>query len=169
MRRLEAQNNLFFITPQLSPADRIALSDKLIAKGFTSTEAIAAQTKGRFINKVKDLQILQRYKAQKPISDDSWQNVFAILLQVWKQRQYAQWRREEQNAGISLSPANFKIPPRNFHNRNSLADTVQNQWRISQSDRRTWLKTLKSRIEQQKNLVNGLQEIISKVEELTLG
>ena len=42
--------------------------------------------------------------------DSEWDEVYNILIQVLKQRQFSEWRREEKRNKVTLSPQHFKIP-----------------------------------------------------------
>lgn len=55
----------------------------------------------------------------EPVSEEEWQDVYAILTQVEKRRLYPQWRQEEQAAGILLGPALFWP---------SLSEPVEGEW-----------------------------------------
>ncbi|MBE7385211.1 MAG: hypothetical protein F6J95_027900 [Leptolyngbya sp. SIO1E4] len=113
------------------------------------------------------LQIAQRVEAGKEVAADMWQQVHDIVLQSWKRRQFGQWQREEQAAAISLSPIYFQRVPREFGSVPAEESAVS-QWRAERRDRRSWEKTLKSRLDQQAAMNTAHEELIGEVEESTL-
>lgn len=100
---------------------------------------------------------------------DEWEEVYAILLQVWKWRTlYAAWNVEEQADDISLSPNFFRLLP-DYYPVNLKGDLeVINLWRASYTNRRAWTRKLKAAIEQQETMEEGLNAVISETEDKAL-
>lgn len=110
--------------------------------------------------------------AQTPpqrLTDAEWDDIAAILTQVWKMRQTAEWREEERIAEVTFSPDFFKIP--------EFASTTQfppprapdpPRWRGTRGDVQDLEDRLQSRIDQEKAVIDGVRQAVSEVEELTL-
>ncbi|HEX7734848.1 MAG TPA: neuraminidase-like domain-containing protein [Ktedonobacteraceae bacterium] len=99
---------------------------------------------------------------------DEWEVVYAILTQVWKRRQFAAWRKDEEERAISLSPVFFKItepdplkfpPPPPYQ---------PPQWQGTFEARQDWLTTLRSRIDQQAQVARTLVASVTYCEDTNL-
>ncbi len=102
------------------------------------------------------------------VLDSEWDEVYNILVQVRKRRKFADWRQQEQESDLSLSPDHFQIPvplPLQFP---PLEPEPLPPWRATWRDRRDWQDTLETRIEQQQTVIAALSEAVSKTEEETL-
>jgi hypothetical protein len=99
------------------------------------------------------------------IMETEWEDVFAILVQVQKLRQYGKWREEERQQNLILGPDYFtrsaKSPAR------LLLEEVL-PWRATQKARRSWEEILASRIDQEQTVVQALQSAIFAAEDETL-
>ena len=91
--------------------------------------------------------------------DSEWNDIYSILTQVWKVRNYQTWKTAE--ADLALGPDSFKIPVESAHS--SLP-----AWRATEQDRRKWVSTLKARIDQDQDLQQALQAAVGATEEATL-
>jgi hypothetical protein len=92
-----------------------------------------------------------------------WDDVYNILVQVVKTGAVQSWRNEEQGAGLTLGPDWFQI--------RRDTDTVPPQlstWRATSSARVAWLNTLRGRINQRQDLMQGLQAAVDATEVSTL-
>src|SRR5207253_2756857 len=77
-----------------------------------------------------------------PISPSEWDSVYSILVQVQKQRKFAEWRDAEEPKNIALSHDFFKIPdplPLTFP---PTAPMPLPEWRATSQSRRDWQDTL---------------------------
>nr|MBS0019745.1 ribosomal protein L7/L12 [Gammaproteobacteria bacterium] len=101
------------------------------------------------------------------VTEDTWPNVYAILLQVWKRRRYASWHYQEKTAGLSLSPQYFKASPRAYPADSEQAAPTA-RWRSDRRERRAWEQTLRARIEQKQTMRQALRMAVDSVEEQTL-
>jgi len=110
------------------------------------------------------INVAKRVIEDKTILDETWREVGAVLLQVWKCRHFAEWREEERGV-IYLSPEFFKLPEEFYQTEN---DDRHQHWRVDQRRQRAWFRTLKARIEQKEALVENLKALVSSVEEQTL-
>ena len=75
--------------------------------------------------------------------ESEWQDVFAILLQVHKRREFRAWRHEERAVSLVLSPASFQL--------DQAAPGPGGQtssWRAPATVHRAWRQTLQARIAQ---------------------
>ncbi|MCG8431523.1 MAG: hypothetical protein MJA29_10170, partial [Candidatus Omnitrophica bacterium] len=105
---------------------------------------------------------------EQSVLSSEWEDVFNILVQVQKQREFADWREQEQEAQIILSQDYFQTPsppPLQFPPPEPKALTP---WRATWRDRRDWHDTLESRIEQVESTAAALWETVSSTEEVTL-
>lgn len=110
------------------------------------------------------LDIAKRIEKGFKVLAGTRENMYAILLQMWKVKQFATWREEESNK-LSLSPEFFKYPTQRP------TFTMQQEakkWRIDARRQRQWYRTLKARIDQQQVLASSLKSMVSEVEEQTL-
>ncbi|MGM8909471.1 neuraminidase-like domain-containing protein [Psychrobacter sp. 1U1] len=110
------------------------------------------------------LEVAKRIEKGSKVLTGTRENMYAILLQIWKVKQFATWREEESNK-LSLSPEFFKYPTQ----RPTFAMQQEAQkWRIDTRRQREWYRTLKARIDQQEVLASSLKSMVSEVEEQTL-
>lgn len=103
-----------------------------------------------------------------PILDSEWNDVYSILAQVKKRREFADWREAERTQNIILGPDQFKIPelpPLQFP---PPEPEPLPPWRATWRDRRDWEDKLQARIDQETTTVQALQEVVSATEEETL-
>ncbi|MBB3188947.1 neuraminidase-like domain-containing protein [Halomonas cerina] len=114
------------------------------------------------------LRIRRLTEEEVPILDDEWKSVDAILVQVKKRREYAIWRIQERQRGITLGPDHFKIPeppPLQFP---PPEPEPLPEWRATSTARRAWEETLQSRIDQEQGVIEALDEAVSATEEAVL-
>jgi hypothetical protein len=90
-----------------------------------------------------------------------WQDVYAILLQTQKNRQYRQWRAEERQAGLILEPAQF-IP-----DADGPAVEIP-RWRGSWRTFSQWRRALLARVAEEQNVKNDYQGAVDAAEAQTL-
>jgi hypothetical protein len=93
------------------------------------------------------------------VTDADREDVDHILIQAKKQQNYKDWRTEETNKQIALTPKFFQtsetapqLPP----------------WRATWRARLNWLDTLQARIDQLQTTEDALRAAVSAVEEQTL-
>jgi hypothetical protein len=90
-----------------------------------------------------------------------WQDVYDILLQTQKERQYRQWRAQERQAGLILEPAQFRPdaggPGREIP-----------RWRGSWQTYSQWRRTLLARMAEEQNVNNDYQAAVDAAEAQTL-
>lgn len=107
--------------------------------------------------------------AGEPVLNTEWLDVYAILVNVWKQRESAEWQFEEQQAGFILSPDYFKIPdPPPFDEFPPPDPKVLNVWRATWDAYFDWQGTLQARLDQERAVIDALQAAVSATEETTL-
>lgn len=100
--------------------------------------------------------------------NSEWKNIYSILLQVEKRQKYSVWRDEEKAKALSLSPVYFRISdpiPVQFP---SLDSEPLPEWRATISGRNAWQDTLKSRIDQERTLINAHSDALSQAEAVVL-
>ena len=104
-----------------------------------------------------------------PVLDSEWNDVYSILVQMRKRREFAEWRNEERTQNIILGPDDFKIPgppaPPQFP---PPEPEPLPAWRATWRDCRDWQDALQSRMDQERSTIEGLQEAVSETEEETL-
>lgn len=94
------------------------------------------------------------------VLDTEWADVYSVLVQVQKFRQYKTWRQEEGT--LTLGPDSFQMP---------LAETQPLEpprWRATPQARQAWQATLEARINQKQTMVQALQAAVDDTEEVTL-
>ncbi|MBI4784530.1 MAG: hypothetical protein HY785_24925 [Oscillatoriophycideae cyanobacterium NC_groundwater_1537_Pr4_S-0.65um_50_18] len=104
----------------------------------------------------------------QPILDLEWENLYSILVQVWKRRQAAQWRSAEKAQMILLSSDLFQIPPPAALQFPPKERTVVDIWRSPKVAYQDWQDGLQSRIDQERTTIQALAEAVSSTEEATL-
>jgi hypothetical protein len=97
--------------------------------------------------------------------DSEVDDVASILAQAQKLRSFADWRQEEQGAGLVLGLDFFRFPAADEP---IVPPDVSPEWRASAGDRRIWQDTLQARIDQQKSLKQALLSVIDAAEEESL-
>ncbi|WP_367105954.1 ribosomal protein L7/L12 [uncultured Psychrobacter sp.] len=146
----------------ISHKDLIALS-QLEEKGVSITSRLQQIALAReaylFL-----LDIAKRVEKGFKVLAGTRENMYAILLQIWKIKQFATWR-EKESSKLSLSPEFFK-----YTTQRPTFTTQQEaqKWRIDTRRQREWYRTLKARIDQQEVLASSLKSMVSEVEEQTL-
>lgn len=102
------------------------------------------------------------------VIDSEWEDIYSILVQVKKQREFAVWRDQEQSAGLVLGPDDFQIPEPPIPQIPPPEPIPLPAWRAYWKDRRNWQDQLEARIEQEKTIDQALKEAVSATEEETL-
>src|SRR6266567_1848947 len=101
-----------------------------------------------------------------PVLDSEWSDVYSILAQVQKRREFAAWHKGERERHMLLGPDSFQIQlPSAFSSKGPIPLP---RWRATSDARSNWQDTLQSRIDQEKTSITGLQGAISATEEITL-
>jgi hypothetical protein len=103
--------------------------------------------------------------AGETILDAEWQDVYDILIQVWKERNFAAWLGKEKADNVLLGLDLFQILP--VEDTSSFSASV-NLWRFSRAARQQWEETLQTRIDQEAVVVAALQSAVDAAEEYTL-
>ncbi|NMF84104.1 neuraminidase-like domain-containing protein [Nodosilinea sp. P-1105] len=103
-----------------------------------------------------------------PVLDPEWAEVHAILVQVQKLRQFSLWRNQEQAQNLSLSPDHFRVPATDPTQFPPPPPPALPTWRATERDRRNWLNTLQTRIDQEETVISALHNVVSTVEAETL-
>src|SRR6185503_13456765 len=101
----------------------------------TAGQNVDAQLRGKQLGLSELAQLLRirALAASGPVLDSEWADVYAILVQVQKRRQFATWRSEEQQRSLTLGPDFFAIAP---------SAPALPAWRASTRARREWERTL---------------------------
>jgi hypothetical protein len=113
-------------------------------------------------------QIVQPLQVNQTALDSEWENVYSILVQVWKRRQSARWRAEEKKGGIFLSPDFFQIPSSNPLESLPTESSVVERWRAPRLAYLTWLDNLQTRLDQEQQTIQSMKEAVGAAEEATL-
>jgi hypothetical protein len=101
------------------------------------------------------------------VLDSEWNDVYDILVQVFKRGHFSAWRQAEQAIDLTLGPDYFRIPapPLTFPRPEPAPLPF---WRASETARRDWQQRLQSHIEQEQSVINALQEAVRATEAETL-
>jgi hypothetical protein len=94
------------------------------------------------------------------VSDAEWDDVYAILVQVQKVRQYAIWRQQEGT--LVLGPEHFRLPDA------TQPPPALPAWRATLQARQAWQETLSARLQQEQVMVEALQAAIEATEAAVL-
>lgn len=102
------------------------------------------------------------------ILDLEWENVYSILVQVWKRQQYNRWHKEEKAQNILLSSDFFQIPDLLPLQVPPKEPTVADIWRSPRIAYQDWQDKLQSRLDQENTTIQALAEAVGAAEEATL-
>lgn len=100
---------------------------------------------------------------ERPVTDEEWANVRHICTQVWKQRQFGRWHREEWGADVVLSPDQFDLPDEG-ESFAAPGDDHPVRWRVSLPRRWNWEDSLETRIEQRAAVDDRLDAAVAAAE-----
>ena len=114
------------------------------------------------------LRIARLANQNQPILDLEWENLYSILVQVWKRRQSAQWRAAEKAQTILLSSDFFQIPPPAPIQFSPKEPTIVDTWRSPRLAYLDWQDKLQSRLDQENMTIQAIAEAVSAAEEVTL-
>jgi hypothetical protein len=105
----------------------------------------------------------------KSIDDEKWKDVYAILVQAAKQREFATWRLEERAKDLLLSSKEYEITAPDTANE-TIPEPMWEPaaWRATWQARRHWLEALQSRVDQEQAIIDGLTQAIGETEAATL-
>src|SRR5262249_39760212 len=94
------------------------------------------------------------------VSDAEWDDVYAILVQVQKVRQYATWRQQEGT--LVLGPEHFQLPDA------TQPPLLLPAWRATLQARQAWQETLSARMQQDQAMAETLRTAIDATEAAVL-
>jgi hypothetical protein len=115
------------------------------------------------------LRLKELVSAARPqIHDDEWEELYAILIEVQKRRLFKDWRTEEKDKKIILSPDFFIIPEKNFNFSQTSQPKKLLAWRATRTDLLDWEDCLQARIDQQQSLMTAFYNGVVQTEEQTL-
>jgi hypothetical protein len=115
------------------------------------------------------LRIRETARAGLQLSDEEWNSLYDILLQVEKRRRlYRTWLQEERDGRITLGPDYFQLAPASAAFDPQPPPVPPNQWRTTPADLRNWENKLQSRLDQEKAVIDGHSAAVSAAEEATL-
>lgn len=124
---------------------------------------------GLTVAELRALFDVRRHGAVADASD--WEEAHHILALAEKRRYlHPRWRREEADAGISLSPDLFHLPTRGLAEFLPLPRLTPGflLWRLDARRQRAWRDQLQARIEQERAVELELQAAIDAAEEASL-
>ena len=146
------------VSDALGPiADLVALEDEHKRGNDITSPLLAKQlTLQPFLHLMRIRKLVQAGS----VSDAEWDDVYAILVQVQKVRQYATWRQQEGT--LVLGPEHFRLP-----------DATQPlpalpAWRATLQARQAWQETLSARLQQEQVMAEALQAAINATEATVL-
>jgi hypothetical protein len=90
------------------------------------------------------------------VLDPEWEEVYAVLVQATKRREFSTWIEEEQNVKLTLSPIYFR--------RSKNAPPLL-PWRAEWRVRRAWERKLEARIQQEQGLIQAYEATVRTTEE----
>lgn len=149
------------------PASRLLDLDAKRRKGEAIEKELAQLTLGNaalnFLLRLRSL-----LEKGEQVLDTEWKSVFSILVQVWKERQFAGWRDAEGQDGITLSQDYLRLPvPPETVLELELPEQLP-EWRATWLARRDWEDKLQARIDAEQTIFAGLADAINTTEESTL-
>ena len=170
------------IEGSITPAENVEVSEILVPASLVSSviHLLELRKKGENIlprlsqlglniNAFSQLIRIRNLLAiEQTVLPSEWEDVFNILLQVRKQREFADWHRQEQDADIILSQDFFQLPPAPPLQFPPPEPEPLLAWRATKRDQRDWKNILESRIGQVETTAAALGEVVSNTEEVTL-
>jgi hypothetical protein len=142
------------ISDTLGPmADLVALADEhKRGHGITSQLQAKQLTLPPFLHlmRIRDLVLAG------VISDAEWEDLYDILVQVQKVRQYATWRQQEGT--LILGPDHFTLPDA------TQPPMALPKWRATPQARQVWQETLRARFQQEQAVVQSLLTAVDATE-----
>ena len=105
--------------------------------------------------------VRQLLGANATVLESEWEDVYSIFVHVQKQRRYGLWKEEEQELGFFLNPAEFRL-------RGAFEEMPLSNWRANIQSRWEWEGKLKTRLDQQQSVGDGLQQVVNEAEESVL-
>jgi hypothetical protein len=112
------------------------------------------------------LYVVELDQKKSPILDAEWENVYSLLLQRLKHSVLSNWRKEESQSGVYLSPSHFHLRSPEFSE--DPYSWKPKPWRSTSSMRQKWVNTLKARILQEQTIKEQIAYAINIVEESSL-
>ena len=146
------------VSDTLGPiADLVALEDEHKSGNDITSALLAMQlTLQPFLHLMRIRKLVQAGS----VSDAEWDDVYAILVQVQKVRQYATWRQQEGT--LILGPEHFRLPDA------TQSPTALPAWRATLQARQAWQETLSARLQQEQVTAEALQAAIEATEAAVL-
>ena len=117
------------------------------------------------LNELLRVQRVLNVTPVQPVLDSEWNNVSSILVDVWKQRLFADWRIEERAKSVVLSQDFFRPLPIDTNTFPPPPPPQLDSWRASSNDLLDWLDKLQSRMDQEQEMNLALEDAVSSVEE----
>ncbi|MDN3249779.1 MULTISPECIES: neuraminidase-like domain-containing protein [unclassified Streptomyces] len=116
------------------------------------------------------LKVRQLLAAGEHVADTEWESVHTILLGATKSQRAGEWREQERIAGVTLSPDVFVPPPDpSAVPPVTLPTHLQAKHRlVGERHHAEWLDTLRSRAQQELDLLSAFHETVDEVEEAVL-
>lgn len=106
-------------------------------------------------------------QAGQELGDPEWGLIFDTLVAARKQRDVGVWRAAERAAGITLSPNYFRSA--STDSAPALAREIETPvWLSTHLSRRRWSEVLSARIEQESNIVAGVESARKAAEQVAL-
>ena len=102
------------------------------------------------------------------VLEQEWSAVCSILVEVWKQRQWADWQLEERTQGITLSQDFFQPLPIDLSQFPPPPPPALDPWRGDPDTLLDWQTTLQSRLDSETTVLSSLAGAVSEVEKQLL-
>jgi len=114
------------------------------------------------------VRIRRLLEINEPVLTSEWEEVYSILIQVKKQYNFEQWRKEEKKNKITLSPDYFIIPEPDPAVFLPPQPRELPKWRAKQTDFWDWQDTLQARIDQRDTTISSICDAVQAAEKSTL-
>ena len=110
--------------------------------------------------------------AEAPVLEVEWDVVLAIALRAMKQRRFGRWLLEEYGTDaatrVRVGPDSFALPDDTSGGDSAAPLWQLPEWKVSGEEARLWGATLAARAQQDRDVLAGLKDVVSRVEEATL-
>lgn len=151
------------VTSAIAPIDDLLALAEDRKKGLEIESRLTAIQLGTAA--FSHLLLLRSLAASDSVLKSEWIDLYAIAIQVLKERAYSAWREAEQQQHVVLGPQYFKVASASADADTSFAMMM---WRAPVQSRTAWDDTLGARIKQSEGLVAAFQDTIRAVEEVVL-
>lgn len=114
------------------------------------------------------VEVIRANRENRPLTDDEWESLRHLLVDVWKRRQFGRWRREERALDVVVRPEEFELPEEDEQTTTPTDSQGPARWRTDADAYRDWLDVLETRTEQRDAVAEQVANAVTAAEEAHL-